>query len=239
MIHLMEYLLDRLMAKELELFWIQAWIKWNRRNCVVHGGKLRDPTSLNKRAEEYLEEYKRSQTQLTVSPTLQLSSEVWQPPPPSAYKLNFDAAVFSGLNRSGFGAIVLNDKGEVMGGMTASGPKVSTSDEVEMLACRRALEFAMDAGFSRLIIEGDNVNVIQAISSPLVNYSLLGKVVDDIRHLIHGLQWASICCTRRGENKVAHVLAQHARNTLDDDLYWMDDSPQPAMEALYQDALLL
>ena len=74
-----------------------------------------------------------------------------------------------------------------MGEMIASGPKVSTSDEVEMLACRRALEFAMDAGFSRLIIEGDNVNVIQAISSPLVNHSLLGKVVDDIRHLIHGL----------------------------------------------------
>ncbi|KAL0015483.1 hypothetical protein SO802_002552 [Lithocarpus litseifolius] len=43
---------------------------------------------------------------------------------------------------------------------------------------------------------------------------------------------------RRGGNKVAYVLAQHARN-LDDDLYWMEDSPPPALEAFYQGALLL
>ena len=91
--------------------------------------------------------------------------------------------------------------------MTASDSKVSTSDEAEMLACRRALEFAVDAGFSRFIIEGDNINVIQAISSPLTNNSLIGNVVDDIHHLIQGLQWASICCIRRGGNNVAHALA--------------------------------
>ena len=56
----------------------------------------------------------------------------------------------------------------------------------------------MDAGFARLIIEGDNVNVIIAISSSLANHSLLGNVVDDIRHLIHGLQWASVSRIWRG-----------------------------------------
>ena len=151
----------------------------------------------------------------------QPSSEVWQPPPPSAYKLNFDAAVFLGLERSGFGVIVRNDKGEVTVAMTTSGPKVNTSEEAKLLACRRSPECVVDADFTRLIIEGDNVNEIQTISSPFVNHSLLGNVVDDIRYLIHGLQWASISNTRKGGNKVAHVLAQHARNTLDDDLYWM------------------
>ena len=128
--------------------------------------------------------------------------------------------------------IIHNDKGEDMVAMTASDSKVSTSDEAEMLACRRALEFAVDAGFSRFIIEGDNINVIQAISSPLTNNSLIGNVVDDIRHLIQGLQWASICCMRRGGNKVAHALAQNARNTLDDDLYWMEDSPPTSFRSL-------
>ena len=125
-----------------------------------------------------------------------------------------------------------------MAAMAANGPKLSSSDEAEMLACQRALESAMDAGFLRLVIVGDNVNVIQSISSPLVNHSLIGNVVDDICHLICGLQWVSISITRRGGNKVAHVLVQHARNSLDD-LYWMEDSPSPVMEALYQDAILL
>ena len=40
------------------------------------------------------------------------------------YKLNFDAAIFSGLEKLGIDAIIRNDKGEVMAGMSAIGPKV-------------------------------------------------------------------------------------------------------------------
>ena len=94
-------------------------------------------------------------------------------------------------------------------------------------------------GFSKLIIEGDNVNVMQAISLSQNNSSLLGYVVDDIRHLVHCLEWARINITRRGGNKVAHALAQHARNSSDNDVHWMEDSPPPVVEALIQDVLLL
>ena len=80
---------------------------------------------------------------------------------------------------------------------------------------------------------------MQAISSVRINGSLLGYVVDDICHLVHCLEWARISITRRGENKVPHALAQHARNSLDNDVNWMEDSPPPAVEALIQDVLLL
>ncbi|XP_075654856.1 uncharacterized protein LOC142625029 [Castanea sativa] len=163
----------------------------------------------------------------------------WQPPPSSVYKLNFDAAIFSDLDRTGVGAIIRDEHGQVMAAMTASGPKVSSSMEAELLACRRAMEFAVDAGFNKLIIEGDNVNVMQAISSTRIDCSLLGYVVDDIRHLVYCLEWARISTTRRDGNKVVHALAQHARNSLDNDVYWMEDSPPPAVEALIHDVLLL
>ena len=55
------------------------------------------------------------------------------------YKLNFDVAVFSSLDRSGYGAIIRNDKGEVMVAITASGSRVNTSDEAELLACKELL----------------------------------------------------------------------------------------------------
>ena len=102
--------------------------------------------------------------------------------------------------------------------MFARGLVVHSSEEGELLACRKAIEFAIDAGFSMLVIEGDNVNVIKAISSQEANISLLGNVVEDIRHLIRGLQWISISHIRRSGNKVAHVLTQHAR-TIIEDLY--------------------
>ena len=169
----------------------------------------------------------------------QQCNETWQPPPSSIYKLNFDAAIFADMDRTGVGAIIRNEHGQVMAAMTTTGLKVSSSEEAELLACRRSMEFAVDAGFTKLIIEGDNVNVMQAISSSQINCSLLGYVVDDIHHLVHCLEWARISITRRGGNKVAHAFAQHARNSLDNDVYWMEDSPPPVLEALIQDVLLL
>ena len=56
-----------------------------------------------------------------------------------------------------------------------------------------------------MVLEGDYVKVIQAISSQEANISLLGNVMEDIKHLIRGLQWVYIYHTRRSGNKVAHV----------------------------------
>ena len=123
-----------------------------------------------------------------------------------------------------------------MAAMSAKGPAVNNSEEAEMLACRKSIEFVMDAGFSELVIEGDNANVIRAISSLEVNQSLLGNVVDDIQQLLYTLHWVDICSTRRGGNKVAHVLAQHARN-IPDDMYWIEELPPLTMETLYQNAI--
>lgn len=73
-----------------------------------------------------------------------------------------------------------------MAAMSAKDPSVSCS-EVEMLACRKAMEFATKVGFLELVREGDNVNVMTAISFSKPNLSLLENVVDDIQYLIHGL----------------------------------------------------
>ena len=143
--------------------------------------------------------------------------------------------MFSSLNSSGFGAILRNEKGEVMTAMVAKGPEMFCSTEAELLACRKAIEFAMDAGFLELVIEGDNSLAMTAISSLKIDQSLLGNVVRDIQHLICTLQWVRIDCVRRGGNRVAHVLAQFARD-ITEDVYWMEDVPPMAREILYQDA---
>ena len=39
------------------------------------------------------------------------------------------------------------------------------SEEVEVLAYRQVMEFALDARFSDLIVEGDNSNVMRSIVS--------------------------------------------------------------------------
>ena len=54
------------------------------------------------------------------------------------------------------------------------------SVEVEVLACHRALEFAIDIGFSKLMIEGDSAQALNSIWSNDANQSRLGHVIVDI-----------------------------------------------------------
>ena len=123
-----------------------------------------------------------------------------------------------------------------MARMSVKGPWVHNSAKAEALMCRRAVQFSIEAGFSRLVIKGDNALVMNAISCSTKNNSLLGHIFEDIQHLVCGLQHASISCIKRGGNMVAHSIARHAR-TISDEMYWMEDSPPLAMDALYQDFL--
>ncbi|KAL0004444.1 hypothetical protein SO802_012005 [Lithocarpus litseifolius] len=126
---LMEHLVDQLSTEEMELFWVQCCLIWNQHNCILYGGKLKHPTSLNKRAEEFLEEFKHAQVSLDGRLREQRIDDAWQPPPSMEYKLNFDAAIFSGQEKSGIGSIIRNDKGKVMAAQIMDNLYIDCNDE--------------------------------------------------------------------------------------------------------------
>ena len=90
--------------------------------------------------------------------------------------------------------------------LSARGPQVADNKEAEVLACRRALELAVDSGSSELIIEGDNASVMKNIASPWPSFSRLGHLYADIHCLVSGLQFMRITCVHRETNRVAHSL---------------------------------
>ena len=154
------------------------------------------------------------------------------------FKLNYDAAVFEDSASSRFGAVIRNSTGEVMATMTVKGPAVQGSEVVELLACRKVLEFAIDAGFTVLIVEGDSVNATRCIASGSDIQLAIGHVVGDIRHLLGALEWAFVSCTKRNGNRVTHVLVRYAQN-VNVDLFWMEEVPSVAVEYVNIDASLL
>ena len=109
-------------------------------------------------------ECKEAQSQLAVLVSIGLSQS-WQPPEGLMYKLNFDALVFKDISASGVGVIIRNERGQVMAVLLSKGLAVMDSEEARGLACRQAMEFVIDAGFSNLIMEGDNSNVMRSIAS--------------------------------------------------------------------------
>uniref|UniRef100_A0A7N2LRV2 RNase H type-1 domain-containing protein n=1 Tax=Quercus lobata TaxID=97700 RepID=A0A7N2LRV2_QUELO len=202
-VQLIEELMDKLAVEELELFLVQCWVIWSQRNSVIHGGVLQEPSRLVNRATDLLEEYRRAQELLAIHSNIGLVQK-WEPSVGLIYKVNFDAAVFADLDALGVGVVVRNDKGEVMASLSTKGPPVQDSEEAEALACRRAMEFAVEVGFLEVILEGDNVTVMKSLISLKPNSA----------------------------NSVAHALAKHA-SEVDDELVWLEDCPQPASEALY------
>ena len=48
--------------------------------------------------------------------------------------------------------------------ISVNGEAVRDSEEVEVLAYRKALEFAIDAGFMEVILEGDNARVLKTVA---------------------------------------------------------------------------
>ena len=76
--------------------------------------------------------------------------------------------------------MIWNEKGEVMAAIAARGSAVQDSEEVEVMACRKALEFAIDAGFTEIILEADNAMVMKTISQAQPDLSRLGLIYEDI-----------------------------------------------------------
>ena len=183
---------------------------------------------------DLLEEYRDSQVQLAI-PYQTVTVQTWTPPSGSQYKINFDAAVFADIKVSGFGVVIRNDKGEVMVALSARGPPVTDSEEAEVLAGRKALEFALDSGFSEVVLEGDNVGVMRSIQSKGANNSSLGHIYGDIHCLEAGFRVWSVSYVKRTANSVAHSLAKYARQVVDEQV-WLEESPPPAQEALYFDS---
>ena len=112
MLQLVDLLQHCLDDEELELFWVQCWLIWNQRNTIVHGGIIQDPSRLNQRAKDLLEEFRVAHQHLMVM-DMAASVQSWRPPSGESYKLNFDAMVFEDTGSLGFGVIIQNYRGRL------------------------------------------------------------------------------------------------------------------------------
>ena len=144
-------------------------------------------------------------------------------------------AIFQELQASGFGAIIWNGSGEVMASISIRGPLVIDSEEAEILASRKALEFSIDAGFRDLIVEGDNKVVMTSVANTHTASSRLGHLYRDINCIAAGIDNLTVSCVPRTANIVAQALARYAKN-IEDELVWLEESPPLAFEALYFDS---
>ena len=70
--------------------------------------------------------------------------------------MNYDDAIFLEVGRVGIRLVIHNFDGVVMASLSQQIPQLATVAQVEALAARRAVKFALEIGITSPVFEGDS-----------------------------------------------------------------------------------
>ena len=208
----------------VEIFAISAWLLWNRRNSIHFRRPARPLNQIFSEAARLLQDFLEAHDEEPVIAQNPVQPK-WSAPAQPRYKANFDGALFKSSNSAGLGVIIRDTNGAVIGALSARVPLPQSVALVEALACRRAVQFAVEIGLHEVIFEGDAAVVINAISKGLANQSLYGHIVDDVLGQASLLHFSNFCYVPRSCNSVANALAKRAKAGPELQV-WLEDCPE-------------
>ncbi|KAL6199839.1 hypothetical protein ACLB2K_029621 [Fragaria x ananassa] len=138
-------------------------------------------------------------------------SEKWKPPTIGTVKINVDASFFQNTNIGSSGFVVRDSDGRFLAGGGQSYKGVISAEHVEALACKQAVQFAIMHHFVPAVIETDAQGVyLQLLNNQQNNFSILGRLYDDIGALLQASGSIRIAHTKRSANQVAYSMAAHS-----------------------------
>lgn len=94
--------------------------------------------------------------------------------------------------------------------------------EVEALACRRAVSFAIEIGLQEVVFEGDSETIINSLNSDCSCLSHFVHLIEDCRVHAGNLRFSAFSHVCRICNVVADKLAKKARYLLLPQ-FWLED----------------
>ncbi|XP_059461940.1 uncharacterized protein LOC132190931 [Corylus avellana] len=158
-----------------------------RRNKVIFGGEFLSPTDLVRLAKEQVEACDTAERR-TGEPKYtprQPSEERWQKPPEGTMKLNWDAAVDKIIGKVGTKVIARDHEGTVIA-MTF-GPWLYISDPTmaEAMTAREAVELGKSLGGRNFVLEGDALEVVNALRKKEDSMGSYGQIINDVKLLMN------------------------------------------------------
>ncbi|XP_023879273.1 uncharacterized protein LOC111991715 [Quercus suber] len=160
----------------------------------------------------------------------------WYPPQISQHKVNYDGALFKEIWQAGVGVVVKDADGRVCGALSDRMVLPETVEEVEAIAFREAVRFALQLGFADVVFEGDSESITNAINSGTSCYSSFGHILDDVKALALNFVSATIIHVKRQGNAVADKLAKAAK-TLPCPHVWSNDIPSEVQQLVIHDSI--
>ena len=209
-----------------DAFAITAWGLWNNRKAVRHGEVCKRGKTIAGEAQKYELELCSAIPVRCIGASFAPRLKHWSLPPKGTYKVNTDAAVFNNRGSCGFGVVIRNDQGEMMGDLCKKVelPLGAIKAEAKAKATEAGIYLAWDLNLKDIVVEGDSQQVIQALNGCNPPALPILKIVEGLkRFLLQFNSWKAMH-TRRNTNEAAHLLAKNAMN-VKDSVIWVEDIP--------------
>ncbi|MFQ6640965.1 hypothetical protein Gotur_014543 [Gossypium turneri] len=150
------------------------WNYWNNRNNFMFKGK-EDKANLSKdfRIYNILNEPLLSQNE---------AIKKWEKPPKGVVKINFDASI--NVNKMGYGMIIRDDDGFVLGGGGGFIDKRVLVHEVECNAFERSIELACQLNINGdVLFETDHAGLVNKMRNYGMDVSIIGAGLRNVKML--------------------------------------------------------
>lgn len=198
-----------------------AWSIWKNRNEIVWKQKGKDYEEIVKSGVQVLNNWESAQDK-SFDPSIgfltQSDGDVhWRQPQQGAVKVNIDAAIFTESSYYSYAMVARDHTGTLVAAQSSCKQGVLNPDLAETIGIREALSWVKSKDWQLVDVETDCIGAVQAIRCSSINFSYLGRVVDDCRRLIADLRLRNVTLkfVRRSANKVAHFLARYSSSLAD------------------------
>ncbi|XP_041004026.1 uncharacterized protein LOC121249385 [Juglans microcarpa x Juglans regia] len=160
----------------LSRFFLIAWSFWYRRNKWTIEHSLLDPLQ----AANYAISLQKPVLPASAEPHYPMQKlGCWRAPPPGFCKLNVYAALFFNLQKAGVGAVLRDEKGNVLMAVSKSEHELHEPASVELLAMLRGLQFSLHLGISKVVLESDCLLMVEALAASEDSLSSQGNLLKE------------------------------------------------------------
>jgi hypothetical protein len=153
------------------------------------------PKSLAAKVNAYIDMILIHLYKPTANNTPELSSSAkWTPPLEGTVLVNLHGAMFSSKRQMVLGSLYEITLVHALLCVAERYDDAAIAELAEALAIGRALSFAHEEGFPKIIIASDFLSVIQLIKSAMTDRSTYGTVIGDIKFRFSSCAWRAQCC---------------------------------------------
>ncbi|XP_039043292.1 uncharacterized protein LOC120182368 [Hibiscus syriacus] len=138
---------------------------------------------------------------------LSQTAATWQPPPASMVKINFDVRFLHAQQKIWSEAIIREHTGLILGACKRRVDHITSVFMADAVAVVHAMQFAVEMGYRRVVVEGDSRTIIEKMRSQDPDLSEVSVITWEVRNRT---KFFHACCFSfvpiKG-NKASHCLA--------------------------------